>query len=67
MCTKAILTGAGFVLALALSGCITGGPYQVFTSDYGGITDAGYMIPPVPIDRVDRKYHRQIVPYDDKG
>jgi len=36
---------------------------QIFTSEYGAVVDAGYQIPAVPINRIDPKYHRQIVTY----
>jgi lipoprotein-anchoring transpeptidase ErfK/SrfK len=51
-------------LAVALSGCSTVGPMQVFTNDYGAVTDAGYRLPRIPIEKVPMKYRRQIVRYD---
>ena len=51
-------------LAAALSGCGSIGPMQVFTSDYGAVTDAGYQLPRIPIEKVPMKYRRQIVRYD---
>jgi hypothetical protein len=27
----------------------------------GSVTDSGYSIPAVPISKIDKKYHRQIV------
>jgi lipoprotein-anchoring transpeptidase ErfK/SrfK len=54
----------GFAAALFISGCTTAGPEitrEIFTSQYGGVKDGGYKIPAVPINRVDKKYHRQIV------
>ena len=36
---------------------------QIFTSEYGAVTDAGFTIPAVPISKVDKRYHRQIVTY----
>ena len=64
MRAKSILIGAGLAVVVALSGCTSGGTFRTFSADYGGVTDAAYRIPPVPIYKVDRKYHRQIVPYD---
>lgn len=55
---------AGLALATALSGCTSVGSFQVFSSDYGSRTDAGYRVPSIPISKVPRKYHRQIVRYD---
>jgi len=63
MCAKSILIAAGLAGAVALSGCTTNGALQTFTTAYDGVTDAGYRIPPVPTYKVDRKYLRQIVPY----
>jgi lipoprotein-anchoring transpeptidase ErfK/SrfK len=63
MRVKSILILAGIVFAVALSGCTSDGALRIFSSDYGARTDAGYRIPPVPVYKVDRKYHRQIVPY----
>ena len=51
--------------ATALAGCATEG-MSIFTSDYGTKRDAGYQLPRIPIDKVPRKYHRQIVKYDTK-
>jgi len=51
---------------LSIAGCTTAGPEftrQIFTSQYGAIMDGGYDIPAVPITRIDRRYHRQIVTY----
>lgn len=56
----------GLVAALFISGCQTGGPEitkEIFTSNYGAVSDGGYKIPAVPISRVDKQYHRQIVTY----
>lgn len=61
--TMAVIAG----LMLALSGCtsIGGiGSLKLFSNEYGSRTDAGYVLPAVPIYKVDRKYHRQIVRYE---
>ncbi|KKX26584.1 L,D-transpeptidase [Rhizobium sp. LC145] len=67
--------------ALALAGCSTTSetktsavkaeaPVRIETAkistDYGPMTDAGYALPAVPINRVDKKYHRQVVDYSSK-
>lgn len=36
---------------------------QIFTSGYGPVEDHGYALPAIPIQRVDSKFHRQIVDY----
>ena len=61
---KPFVVAAGLALATALAGCTSFGAYKVFSSDYGSRTDAGYQLPSIPIYKVDKKYHRQIVPYD---
>ena len=53
-------------LAVALAGCSTIGPMRIFSDDYGPRTDAGYQLPRIPISKVPRKYHRQIVRYETK-
>jgi lipoprotein-anchoring transpeptidase ErfK/SrfK len=61
---REVLSGMGIAGLLALGGCVAAGPdipRQVFTSDYGSMQDGGYTIPAVPIDRVPKQYHRQIV------
>jgi len=64
------LTVAGLIAALALAGCTSstgdGTSSQIFTSEYGSVTDAGYSIPAVPISKIDKKFHRQIVSYSTK-
>ena len=53
------------LLVFSLAGCsFVGGPLQTFTSDYVARSDAGYQLPSIPISRVPRKYHRQIVRYE---
>ena len=36
----------------------------MFSSDYGAKRDAGYRLPSIPIYKVPRKYHRQMVRYE---
>jgi lipoprotein-anchoring transpeptidase ErfK/SrfK len=61
---KTLALAVGLALATAVSGCSTFGPFKVFSSDYGSRTDAGYRLPSVPIYKVPKKFHRQIVAYD---
>ncbi|PST17564.1 L,D-transpeptidase [Mesorhizobium plurifarium] len=64
---------------LALTGCsqttTTAGPSpegekvatnQIFSGNYGPVEDHGYAVPGVPINRVDQRFHRQIVDYPTK-
>ena len=56
----------GIATALLVSGCTTSRvemTQQIFTSEYGSVRDGGYTIPAVPISRVDKQFHRQIVTY----
>jgi lipoprotein-anchoring transpeptidase ErfK/SrfK len=62
MRVKAFLLAAA--LATALAGCSTIGSTPIFSSSYGAVTDAGYRLPRIPIEKVKREYHRQIVNYD---
>ena len=55
---------AVLALSASVAGCSTIGPMPMFTSSYGAVSDAGYSLPRIPIEKVDRKYHRQIVRYD---
>ena len=73
MTLRLSLTIAGLVAALALAGCsssteggVSGATSQIFTSEYGSVTDSGYAIPAIPISKIDKKYHRQIVSYSTK-
>ncbi len=60
---REFLALGGVAAAVALAGCTTGGAYRIFSSEYGVQRDAGYTIPSVPISKVPRKYHRQVVDY----
>jgi len=64
-------TLAALAAALALAACSPsseGGntTTTIFTSEYGTVKDAGYSIPAVPISKVDKRFHRQIVSYGTK-
>lgn len=73
------LTVFGLMTTLAMAGCSTTSdtasgdkPDQVektqtaeiFTDAYGQVTDAGYALPAIPINRVNEQFRRQIVDYD---
>ena len=62
MRVKSLILAA--VMATALAGCSTIGNMRIFSDDYGPRTDAGYQLPRIPISKVPRKYHRQIVRYE---
>ncbi|MDN2565306.1 L,D-transpeptidase [Aquibium sp. A9E412] len=63
---RSLLIVAAVGLATTLAGCTSGGSFRVFSSDYGTVRDAGYQLPSIPISKVPRKYHRQIVRYETK-
>lgn len=73
---KRFLIGATLAGATVLAGCQSqsfgglgfgglglGGSNETFTRSYSAVRDAGYTIPAVPINQVDRQFHRQIVSY----
>ncbi|MBA70443.1 MAG: hypothetical protein CML30_16390 [Rhizobiales bacterium] len=70
MTIRSVVTALGMAAVLALAGCTTrsedgtGPATQIFTSEYGAVTDAGYTVPAVPISKIDKRYHRQIVRYN---
>ncbi len=65
MKTRSFFVAVGLALATALAGC-SGMPMQTFSSSYGIKKDAGYSLPRVPIYKIPKKYHRQIVRYETK-
>ncbi|MCJ7997648.1 L,D-transpeptidase [Rhizobium cremeum] len=72
------LTVFGLVATLGLAGCTTTSTSsepkeaaeatttKIFSDSYGTVTDAGFALPAIPISRVDKKFHRQIVDYSTK-
>ena len=64
MYSKKILTALGLIVAIALAGCTNDGTLSVFSSQYGTKRDAGYQLPSIPIYKVPRQYHRQLVRYE---
>ncbi|MFM2280894.1 MAG: hypothetical protein RLZZ444_3125 [Pseudomonadota bacterium] len=67
-------TAAGLLLTIALASCSTTTTSsttdskvettQIFSDAYGKVTDSGYALPAIPIKRVDKQFHRQIVSYE---
>ena len=63
---RSAVTAFGLAAVIALSGCSssnedgTGIGTQIFTSEYGKVSDSGYAVPAVPISKIDKKFHRQI-------
>ncbi len=47
-----------------MTGCSLTGGTQVFSSSYVTQADAGYQLPAIPLDKLPRQYHRQIVKYE---
>ncbi len=62
---KSLAIIAALALSTAIAGCSTIGG-QIFSNDYGAVTDAGYQLPRIPIEKVPRQFHRQEVNYDTK-
>ena len=62
---KSFAIVAALALSTAISGCSTIG-LRLFTNDYGAVTDAGYQLPRIPIEKVPARFHRQEVDYDTK-
>jgi len=55
--------------AALLAGCATATEpstpktYEIFSDSYGSLKDGDYTLPTIPIKRIDKKYHRQIVKF----
>lgn len=67
---RTILIMSSLVAAVALAGCSTTpatgekvATNAIFSDDYGAVVDSGFALPAVPIKKVDRRFHRQIVDY----
>ncbi|RUW68138.1 L,D-transpeptidase, partial [Mesorhizobium sp. M4B.F.Ca.ET.049.02.1.2] len=59
---KSLAIVAALAMSTAISGCSTIGA-RLFTNDYGAVTDAGYQLPRIPIEKVPSRFHRQEVEY----
>ncbi|MDZ5697181.1 MULTISPECIES: L,D-transpeptidase [Phyllobacteriaceae] len=64
MTLRTFVVAAVLGLSAVLAGCVAGGPSRIFTAEYGSVKDAGYTLPSIPIYKVPRTYHRQIVSYE---
>ena len=62
----------GLAAAVTLAGCSSSMPSlpgekvatnAIFTDGYGAVEDNGYALPAIPINKVNTKFHRQIVDY----
>ena len=62
----------GLAAAVTLAGCSSSSTSipgekvatnAIFTSEYGPVEDNGYSLPGIPINKVNTKFHRQIVDY----
>jgi|SRR5690606_2940273 len=51
---------AALAVLVGLGGCSS----TMLTGSYGPVRDAGYQLPAIPVHKIDRKYHRQVVKYD---
>ena len=65
----------GLAAAVTLAGCSSSSTSipgekvatnAIFTSEYGPVEDNGYALPGIPINKVNTKFHRQIVDYATK-
>jgi len=64
---RSYLTIAAVALSTALAGCVSeGGSMLGGFADYTARKDSGYTIPAIPIEKVDRKFRRQMVSYQTK-
>lgn len=65
----------GLAAAVTLAGCSSSSTSlpgekvatnAIFTSEYGPVEDNGYALPAIPINKVNTRFHRQIVDYATK-
>jgi lipoprotein-anchoring transpeptidase ErfK/SrfK len=74
MRVRTFVTAFGIMLSLGVASCSTSATTatdsatvetsQIFSDSYGKVTDSGYALPAIPINRLDKKFHRQIVSYE---
>ncbi|WP_173934681.1 L,D-transpeptidase [Chelativorans sp. Marseille-P2723] len=68
MRSKVLFLPVIMAFVTALAGCTPTAMEgrNVFSSDYRAVSDAGYHLPRVPISKVPKKYHRQVVTFETK-
>lgn len=59
---NSLILGAA-LLTVALAGCSTISPLQTSYASYSSVTDAGYVLPAIPVQKIASQYHRQVVKY----
>lgn len=64
MVFRSSLSVAGIILTLAVAGCSTTTPFQTSTASYSSVTDAGYVVPAIPTQKIAPQYRRQVVKYE---
>jgi lipoprotein-anchoring transpeptidase ErfK/SrfK len=76
MRVRTLVTALGITLSLGLASCSTSATTtttdepvtvetsKIFSDSYGKVTDSGYALPEIPINRLDKRFHRQIVSYE---
>ncbi|HWD14573.1 L,D-transpeptidase [Pseudochrobactrum sp. sp1633] len=57
-------TVAGLLLTMALAGCSTTTPFQTSTASYSSVSDAAYVLPTIPVQKIAPEYRRQRVKYE---
>ncbi|WP_274626622.1 L,D-transpeptidase [Arvimicrobium flavum] len=61
---RKVLAALSISASVLLAGCTMDGTLRTFSGSYGSKMDAGYHLPSIPIYKVDKKYHRQVVRYE---
>lgn len=64
MAFRNFLSTTGILLTLALAGCSTTAPFQTNTASYSSVTDAAYVLPTIPAEKIPPQYRRQVVKYE---
>ncbi len=64
--TRMMAVAAAMALTAMLAACTGDGSGRIFSDNYGARRDAGYALPSIPIYKIDKRFHRQMVKYDTK-